>query len=254
MYRLARRVSPIWISPLIALAVSGCGGLLTGRGLNLTGGSVPVGTSKAAVIVDPGAGADPSTEANVAMVPNGGAPSRVVPVEPVNPLPPGAEPPPSGGGTAPGDPIFPTTPGGSQAGAYREYLFDNLPAGHYSLKVSIPNSAAYGPFEWAFDLPGDSMVRAVTALWPSSFDSDTVGEVQISPRYITVSPGETVRFFGAATNLMGEQIPYSVSFMLVGDTGELAPQGLFTARRLGKSQLVAWLNGKSAAAEINVVP
>ena len=254
MNRLAKRISPIWISPLVALSVAGCGGLLTSRGLNLTGGSVPVGTSKAAVIVDPGSSADPSLEATVALVPSlAGSPSRMTTPGPTTPLPPVTDPPPGGGNPPPG-PIFPTTPGGSSVGAYREYLFDNLPAGPYSLKVSVPDSAAFSNYEWPFELPGDSMARAVAALLPSTFDADTVGEVQISPLHVTVSPGETVRFFGAATDYLGAQVPHSVSFMLIGDTGELAPRGVFTARRYGKSRLIAWMNGKSAAADITVVP
>jgi hypothetical protein len=98
------------------------------------------------------------------------------------------------------------------------------------------------------------MARFVASLSPSTFDSDTVSEVQISPKFVTVSPGETVKFFGAATDAFGERIMHPVSFMLLGDTGEMRPGGMFSARRLGKSTLTAWMNGRSATAEITVVP
>jgi hypothetical protein len=175
-----------------------------------------------------------------------GTANATPPVEP--------EPEPGPGPIAEPGPIFPITPGGTQVGEYREYLFENLPAGRYDLGVTVPNFNGLAPFSWSFDLPGDTMARMVAALWPVSFNPDSVGEVQITPRYVTVSPGEIVRFFGVATDVSGSQIPHSVSYMLVGDTGELAPRGMYTARRLGKSTITAWMNGKSATAEINVVP
>ena len=255
-----KKPSLIWLSPLIALVVAGCGGLLTGRGLNLTGGSVPVGTSKAAVIPDPGdqlASQDPETDVTLTSA-SGRTASRLVPGDPNQTEPPNPDPQPpggggAGGGTGPG-PILPTTPGGTPTGVYREYTFDNLPAGAYDLNVSLADAPGIGPYTWRFDLPAAATARFVASLWPTTFEPDTVGEVQISPRFVTVSPGETVRFFGAATDVMGNAIPHSASFMLLGDTGELAPKGMFTARRLGKSTLTAWMNGKTATAEITVVP
>ena len=260
MQRFSQKPSLIWLSPLFALVVAGCGGMLTGRGLNLTGGSVPVGTSKAVVIPDPGdelASQDPAADVTMTLSSARGA-SRATPGDPnqtqvPDPSPepsPSPQPPPSSG---PG-PILPTTPGGTPAGIYREYTFENLAPATYDLKVTIPDASGIAPYTWTFELPGDSTVRFVAALWPTSFEPDTVGEVQISPRFVTVSPGETVRFFGAATDVMGNGIPHGASFMLLGDTGDLAPKGMFTARRIGKSKLIAWMNGKTATADITVVP
>jgi hypothetical protein len=133
-------------------------------------------------------------------------------------------------------------------------LFEKLPAGHYLLKAGIAGSSGHAPFEWEFDLPGSTVARFVASLAPADFDADAVGEVQVSPKFLTVSPGETVRFFGGATDVFGSPISQPVSYMLVGDTGDLRPGGMFTARRVGKSVLTAWMAGKSASAEVTVVP
>ena len=246
MFRYLPRFSYVSIALAAAVVLSGCGGLLTTRGLNLTGGSVPVGTSKAAIIVDTGSAFSESPAAQVTMTLNiltsRSVPGTGTPETPI-PLPP------------PDSAILvPVNPTGTLVGKFREYLFDNLPAGRYTLTISIPNDDTFGAFEWSFDLPAATTARAVASLLPKSFDPTAVTDVAVTPRYVNASIGESVQFMGVAAADSGQLIPYPVSYMLMGDTGELAPSGLFTARRAGNSQLTAWMNGKSATAYMTIVP
>jgi hypothetical protein len=196
-------------------AIAGCGG----GGLSLTGGSVPIGTSKLRGVV--------------------------VRADDINQPVPGAALTLSVGDKQ-------STDVSDQAGSFD---FGSIVGGQYSCAIEPPSgSGLRDAWVWYFSLPDDTPAQMVAALWPAGFDPNTVKRVSITPDQYTLRVGETIRFVPTAYDSDDQPLSIRPSLLLEGDLGTLAVGGQFTAAKVGQGEIIAWLNGRFAVAQVKVIP
>jgi hypothetical protein len=213
-HRKGAALISLGVTALLLGIVAGCGGRLS-----LTGGSVPIGTSKLRGVV--------------------------VRADDINQ-------------TAEGAPVTlsiddkQSTVTSGQDGTFD---FGSIIGGRYACEIDPPvGSGLRNGWVWYFDLPDDTSAQMVAALWPSGFDPNVVTRVTISPDQHTMRVGETIRFVPTAYGEQDQPLSVRPSLMIVGDLGDLAAGGLFTATKAGDGKMIAWVNGKFAFAQVKVIP
>lgn len=238
------------LSLLAALAfLFGCGAGLGVGGVSLTGGSVPIGTSRVKGIVllaeNVSQGVSNATVL-LAYVPTTkasgtrAAEDKTEERDQLNKKKKDDE-----------------DSGGSQGTTPESGEFDSGPiiGGTYVLTISTPFGVDLGKdWAWRFTLPDNSTAWMVAALWPRWFDPTVVDHVALTPDTVTLKVGESARFAGTAYDKNNTAIPLSVSYLLTGDIGVLSADGTFRATRPGSARLTAWMHGAVASAQINVLP
>jgi hypothetical protein len=199
---------------LLLTLAAGCGGRLS-----LTGGSVPIGTSKLRGVV---VRADDNNQAVA------GAPVTL-------------------------------TIGDRHSTVVSDlsgkFDFGPIIGGEYACEIHPPaGSDLRDDWIWYFNLPDDTPAQMVAALWPAGFNPSVVKRVEITPDQYTMRLGETIRFVPTAYDENDQPLSVRPSLMIQGDLGELAAGGQFTALKVGEGRMIAWVNGKFAVAQVKIIP
>jgi hypothetical protein len=206
-----------WRLPLAAalVVIIGCGG-----GLGLTGGSVPIGTSRLAGIAVRG-------DSLTTPVPNVKVTLQ------------------TGSSVA--------TKGTDSSGHFE---FSRIAGGGYECTMDSPAGTGLKTgWSWAFDLPEGSAAQLVAALLPASTDSNSVKETDILPAGATMHVGDTVRFVSSSYGEGHSSIAIAPSLLLSGNIGDLSADGTIHATTVGQAKLLSWVNGNDVkVVQINVVP
>ena len=201
------------IALVVSLHLFGCGG-----SLNLTGGSVPIGTSRLAGVV--------------------------VHAENVTQVVPGVQ--------------MTLTRGAQMArrtaDAAGQFDFGAVTDGFYTCTAQTPEAGFGKGWAWPFSLSPHTPAHLVAALWPDWFAPSTIGHVELAPSALTLHVGDRARFVATAYDSQGRAIPLSLSLLLQGNVGEIGPDGSFRAVAPGHARLTTWLPEHVAQAEITVIP
>jgi len=195
------------------LAVVGCGGHLA-----LTGGSIPIGTSRLQGIVVRAENVSiPLSGARLALQSDGKITYR--------------ESDPKG-----------------------RFDFGNVPGGLYLCTVQPGSiSGAGAGWAWFFTLSEDTSGYMICSVWPKLFNTASVDRVVLEPPEVKLKVGESVRFASSAFDKTGKVIPFRPSLLLEGGVGTLSVDGTFYANRRGKARVIAWMAGKAIQSTIEVV-
>jgi hypothetical protein len=219
---LSRRKRPgerkgVWLLlPILALAgVFGCGGTV----LSLTGGSVPIGTSRLQGIV---------VRADNVARPVAGA---------LLTLRRGSN--------------------SSQIAADSQGHFDFGPIAGGDMDCAIqplPGQGLRTGWDWYFHLPENTGAQLIAALPTYAQDLTAVDHVTLSPTQTVLQRGDWTRFIATAYDHNNAALPLTPSLLLRGDVGTLYADGAFQATKPGSASITAWVNGKEVTAQITVQP
>lgn len=131
--------------------------------------------------------------------------------------------------------------------------FGNIIDGYFTCAVKPPSGSGLGEnWAWRFYLPPNTNAYLVAAIWPSSFDPTSVRRLTLQPGSITLRPGDSVRFISTAYDQNDNPIPLSMSFLLEGDIGTLSPDGTFQATKAGRGRISIWVTNHTVSADIFV--
>jgi len=132
--------------------------------------------------------------------------------------------------------------------------FGRLAAGRFSCRIDPPVAAFLDEWKWDFDIEDDQAAYLIAALWPKDFNLSTITGVTLAPATASARVGETLAFTLAVVDLSGRPAAIRPSLLLLGDVGELSPDGRLKATRPGTALLVAWLDRHAAVSRITVNP
>ena len=139
--------------------------------------------------------------------------------------------------------------------AHGRFDLRDIAGGTLSMSVQASDSEALRPdWRWDLPLPEGAHAQLIVALWPATFDPNSVTAVMVAPPSYTLRVGDTIRFVATAQDLTGEVLSVMPSLLLVGDSALLASNGAVTGAAPGHATLTAWLHGKTAQADITVIP
>lgn len=198
---------------MMAVTAVGCGGL------GITGGSVPIGTSRVRGIV---ARADNLSQPVV------GAQVRL-----------------SGAAFA----------SDRTTDAQGAFDFGRVAEGSFRCAITPPEGSGLRPdWSWDYTVPHDTDMFMIAVLLPSGLDPQSVKRISLTPDSPTVRVGETVRFRATAYDQNDQPIATTPSLLLQNETGTLSPDGTFVATRTGRSRLFARIGDRSVGVYIEVLP
>lgn len=133
--------------------------------------------------------------------------------------------------------------------------FGAVPGGAFSLAIQPGlDGDLSGDWVWSFVLSDNTSAYMTCALWPKSFDARTIDHIALTPSNVTLRVGDSVRFSATAMDKDHQPIPYSPSLLLSSEIGALQADGTFQAARPGQARVVAWMAGKYVQGEIEVLP
>ncbi len=195
------------------VAAVGCGGA------GITGGSVPIGTSRVRGIV---------TRADNLSQPVSGAQVRL--------------------SIAP----FASDRTSDAQGAFD---FGRVTEGFFRCAITPPEGSGLSlDWSWDYTVPRDTDMFMIAAVLPSGFDLQRVERVSLTPDSPAIRVGETVRFQATAFDQNDQPIAAAPSLLLQNETGTLRPDGTFIATRTGRSRLFARIGDRSVGVNIEVLP
>lgn len=222
MKRWNRRGLRLLIGLVSLAVVVGCGG-----SLSLTGGSVPIGTSRLkGIVVRADNVLQPVADATLAL-------------------------------TLLTDKSQRATPNASKITTDLQGRFDFGPitGGRFSCAIQPLSLTGLDlNWNWFFELPEGTSAQMIAALWPDWFDPHTVRRVTLAPDVLRLRVGDTVRLIATAYDEDDRAIPLGVSLMVEGDIGTLQIGGLFHAEKAGRGKVRAWMPNYEVSAEIQVDP
>lgn len=246
--RIARAIGCVAAALLCLSILANCGGPLA-----LTGGSVPVGASRfSGRVVRADDVTMPVGNADVTVALTTGSRSATRASRDGDPPTGGIG---GSGGTGGSGGSGGGLPNTRKSGPNGEFDFGTIGSGDFTITINPPGGFdLQNPWAWSFTLPSETSGYMIAAQWPTWFKPETVNAVTIAPESITLRPGESIRFVYSATDTSGVVIPLSPSLLLLGSTGGITADGTYTAVNTGHAQVVAWLAGKNATANIVVIP
>lgn len=97
---------------------------------------------------------------------------------------------------------------------------------------------------------------ALTSCGDAAAPALVVDRVELSSQAVTVGPNSTVQMSAVARTVSGQEVPGRVVTWSGGTAGiaTISPNGLVTAIALGATTVTATVDGKSASADVSVVP
>jgi hypothetical protein len=198
----------------VAMLAAGCGS----HGLGLTGGSIPIGTAR---LQGRAVRADDITRpvANASVVLSVGEAS--------------AE---------------------ARTDSEGRFSFERIAGGTYLCTIVPANGATLRPWSYYFQFPDGARAQLTAGILPSTVDPASIAQVRIVPGHPTVSVGNSVQITAQALDRNGQVMSVRGSLLLVGDLGDMGPDGTLHATKSGSATLVAWAGNSMTIETVTVVP
>lgn len=198
----------------VGLIVVGCGG----RGLGLTGGSIPIGTAqvqgrafRADDISSPVQSADVTLKAGSQL-------------------------------------------GRTQTDLDGHFAFEQIAGGTYLCTITPGSGLPLHVWSYSIHFGEGERAQLNAGLLPTTVDPASIAQVRILPEAYTLNVGGTVRFTAEAVNANGQALGIHGSLMVVGDVGDMSTDGTLRATKPGTATLVGWAGSRMTTTQVRVIP
>jgi hypothetical protein len=133
--------------------------------------------------------------------------------------------------------------------------FGRVTDGYFICSITPPvGSSLRGDWSWDYVVPRDTDLYMIATILPSSFNLQTVKRVALTPDNPRIKAGDSVRFQATVYDQNDQPIAVTPSLLLQNETGTLSPDGTFVATRTGKSKLFARIGDRTVGVNIEVIP